>query len=133
MARLLLMIVTLYLLLIHVAGAAQPATNHPEDARLITSDIDHFWEAFDAMSVGDSLAALQTQYFDRASQGLEDFPDVYFLVGRMSSGGTTSDAGLLIGVEMYGLSEDTPREELGMWHQRPRTRILPASRSSIVG
>lgn len=29
------------------------------------------------------------------------FPDVYFVVGGMNSGGTTSDHGLLIGAEMY--------------------------------
>ena len=174
MARLLLMLVTIPLLMSPVAAAAaSPAPNNPKDARLITSDIDHFWEAFDAMSDGDSALALQEKYFDRASPGLKDFfgvrigsvtdlldtiqshplyyasfregsqrvasmepeirasfrnlkkhypeayfPDVYFLVGRMSSGGTTSDAGLLIGVEMYGLSEDTPRQELGTWHQQ---------------
>jgi Predicted Zn-dependent protease (DUF2268) len=29
------------------------------------------------------------------------FPDVFFVVGRLSSGGTISDTGLLIGAEMY--------------------------------
>ncbi|HEX2202713.1 MAG TPA: DUF2268 domain-containing putative Zn-dependent protease [Longimicrobium sp.] len=29
------------------------------------------------------------------------FPDVYFVVGRLSSGGTLSDTGLMIGAEMY--------------------------------
>jgi len=43
------------------------------------------------------------------------FPDVYFVIGRMSSGGTTSRRGLLIGTEMYGLSEETPDEELDDW------------------
>lgn len=28
------------------------------------------------------------------------FPDIYFLVGRMNSGGTSTDAGLMIGMEM---------------------------------
>lgn len=45
------------------------------------------------------------------------FPDVYLLLGRMSSGGTLTDAGLLIGVEMYGLAADTPTGELGDWHR----------------
>lgn len=44
------------------------------------------------------------------------FPDIYFVIGRMSSGGTISPAGLLIGIEMYGLRDDTEREELGNWH-----------------
>lgn len=45
------------------------------------------------------------------------FPDVYFVIGRMNSGGTLTDKGLLIGAEMYGLAGDTPREELGAWHR----------------
>lgn len=44
------------------------------------------------------------------------FPDVYFLIGRASSGGTTGSPGLLIGAEMYGLTEASPRQELGKWH-----------------
>ena len=45
------------------------------------------------------------------------FPDVYLLVGRMSSGGTLSDTGLLVGLEMYGRYPDTPDGELGDWHR----------------
>ena len=45
------------------------------------------------------------------------FPDVYFLIGRMNSGGTTSPAGLLIGLEMYGRYPQTPDAELGDWHR----------------
>lgn len=45
------------------------------------------------------------------------FPDVYFLIGRMNSGGTTTDKSLLIGTEMYGLAKQTPTEELGDWHR----------------
>jgi len=80
-------------------GTAELKPNDPGDARLVTSDIDHFWEAFDAMADGDPSAALQKLYID-----------------RMNSGGTASDVGLLIGTEMYGLCEETPTEELGEWH-----------------
>ncbi|MBK7873522.1 MAG: hypothetical protein IPJ74_24095 [Saprospiraceae bacterium] len=45
------------------------------------------------------------------------FPDVYFLIGRWTSGGTTSDAGLLIGVEIHAKSEDVPVDELGGWER----------------
>jgi hypothetical protein len=45
------------------------------------------------------------------------FPDVYLLVGRMNSGGTLGDTGLLIGLEMYGRYPDTPDGELGDWHR----------------
>lgn len=40
------------------------------------------------------------------------FPDVYFLIGKLNSGGTTSERGLLIGAEMYGRTPQAPEEEL---------------------
>jgi hypothetical protein len=40
------------------------------------------------------------------------FPNVYFLIGCMSSGGTATDDGLLIGAEMYGRTAGMPEEEL---------------------
>ena len=43
------------------------------------------------------------------------FPDVYFLVGVLNSGGTTAKSGLLIGNEMYGRSKGTPDAELTDW------------------
>lgn len=45
------------------------------------------------------------------------FPDVYFLIGVMNSGGTTTGRGLLIGTEMYGLTDQSPHEELTDWHK----------------
>lgn len=43
------------------------------------------------------------------------FPDVYFVIGRLTSGGTTSDAGLLIGAEMYGRTGDPVVGKMGPW------------------
>ena len=43
------------------------------------------------------------------------FPDVYFLIGCMNSAGTTADAGLLIGTEMYGRTPAIPQSELDSW------------------
>ena len=43
------------------------------------------------------------------------FPDVYFVIGVLSSGGTTGPSGLLIGTEMYGKTEKTPMDELSAW------------------
>ena len=43
------------------------------------------------------------------------FPDVYFLIGVTSSGGTTGPSGLLIGTEMYGKTAKTPSDELSSW------------------
>jgi hypothetical protein len=45
------------------------------------------------------------------------FPNVYFLIGSMNSGGTITDTGLLIGVDMYGMAKDAPAGELGAWHK----------------
>lgn len=46
------------------------------------------------------------------------FPGVYFLIGRMTSGGTTAQDRILIGAEMYGRTPETPMEELGDWHRQ---------------
>jgi hypothetical protein len=45
------------------------------------------------------------------------FPNVYFLIGRMTSAGTLTDKGLLIGVDMFGRTEDFPAEEMDDWHK----------------
>jgi hypothetical protein len=45
------------------------------------------------------------------------FPDTYFLIGRLTSGGTASTTGLLIGTEMFGRTADTPTDELNPWLQ----------------
>lgn len=43
------------------------------------------------------------------------FPDVYFLVGNLSTGGTTSGRGLLIGTEVYGRTPEAPAGEMAPW------------------
>lgn len=43
------------------------------------------------------------------------FPDVYFLIGVMNSGGTTAGSGLLIGLEMHGKTPDTDMSEMDSW------------------
>ncbi|GHM99448.1 hypothetical protein WSM22_09380 [Cytophagales bacterium WSM2-2] len=52
------------------------------------------------------------------------FPPVYFVIGALTSGGTSSDDGLIIGAEMYGLTNNTPKEELNDWL---KTVIKPVS------
>ncbi len=56
------------------------------------------------------------------------FPDVYFVIGRLSTGGTTSRNGLLIGAEMYGLTPETPVAELNDWLKQvlKSTDTIPA-------
>ena len=151
----------------------------PAKARFVTSDIHHFWDAYDAARK-DTLhfkEIMKKLYFDRASTGMEDymaakvssidffiahirsapkfyaairkntlmtdtykprflesfkkmksiysdaeFPDVYFLIGAFTSGGTATDAGLLLGINQASGDRHIPREELSF---RLRTRLLP--------
>jgi hypothetical protein len=75
-------------------------------------------------SYGDALRATFRKLKDLYEPSV--FPNVYFLIGRMNSGGTVTDQGLLIGVEMYGMTQDTPVDELSAWHKavlRPITAI----------
>jgi len=46
------------------------------------------------------------------------FPNVYFIIGRMSSAGTSSENGLLIGAEMFGGRTDTLNSGLSEWHRQ---------------
>ena len=56
------------------------------------------------------------------------FPDVYFVIGRLSSGGTTGLNMLLIGTEMFGKTDDPSISELTAWHKQVLRSIddLPA-------
>jgi hypothetical protein len=45
------------------------------------------------------------------------FPDVYFLIGIMNSGGTTGPSGLLIGTEMHGKQPDTDMSDMDNWYK----------------
>jgi Predicted Zn-dependent protease (DUF2268) len=47
------------------------------------------------------------------------FPDVYFVIGAMNSGGTTFDGGLIMGAEMFGEPSENfkPRIDVGVLHK----------------
>lgn len=45
------------------------------------------------------------------------FPDIYFIIGAYTSAGTTSDAGLLIGINQIAKSDDIPTGELSLWEK----------------
>lgn len=68
-----------------------------------------------ARAIKDSIRAS----FRRLSSLYPDakFADVYFLIGRMSSGGTTGPSGLLIGTEINGRDATTPVTELSAWER----------------
>jgi hypothetical protein len=171
MTRASVQVLTILLLFGGNPAAAIEIHADPESARLVTEDIDRFWQAVDeGRANGDLAGSLRRLYFEPASPGLRDFidlrigstvdlaavvesmpktfdamrpntlrvaemepairaalyameylfpqavyADVTFVIGRLGSGGTTSHSGLLIGVDMYGLTEETPPEELNDW------------------
>jgi hypothetical protein len=45
------------------------------------------------------------------------FPDVYFVIGQLSSGGTSSSNGLLMGAEMFARASGVPTAELDEWQK----------------
>jgi hypothetical protein len=45
------------------------------------------------------------------------FPNVYFVIGNYTSGGTASNNGLLIGVDQQVKTADVPLDELNLWEK----------------
>lgn len=43
------------------------------------------------------------------------FPDIYFLIGRLTTGGTVGPSGMLMGTEQQAATPATPRDELPNW------------------
>ncbi len=52
---------------------ASTLSSNPDEARLITFDIDNFWAAYDKSSSGDKVNVFQQEYFDKGSPGLRAF------------------------------------------------------------
>ncbi len=46
-----------------------------------------------------------------------NFPDIYFVIGAFTSGGTSSDNGLLIGLDQSVKTADIPVNELTLWQR----------------
>lgn len=174
MKRIGALIAVLVVTVVSVCGQSGAKTSgDPDDAKIITSDIQNFWRAYDQAKPDNQVDVFEREYLKRASDGLQDFvklritsadalvqtinknakyyasirestlrvdamqtkmracfyalkylyaaavfPDVYFVIGRMSSGGTTSNRGLLIGTEMHGLTSGAPKDELSDWHKQ---------------
>ncbi|MGI4741473.1 MAG: TPR end-of-group domain-containing protein [Janthinobacterium lividum] len=145
--------------------------HRPEEVQLVTTDIDHFWQAY-ALARRDTAQAkaiFQRAYFGKASVGLQDyhqlkissdaefaqlilarpkyygsirpttlsiaaqkpqivaafrrfqelypalrFQNIYFVVGGWVSGGTVSDAGLLIGADQSANGPGVDTSELNL-------------------
>ena len=83
----------------------------------------HYYDAIRANTLAvDTARAIKDSIrvaFRRMSALYPDakFCDVYFLIGRMTSGGTTGRNTLLIGTEMFGRDATTPIDELPAWHR----------------
>ena len=54
-------------------AAPPPIETDPAAARMVTSDLERFWSAYDAGGQSGSAAAFQAGYLDPASPGLKDF------------------------------------------------------------
>lgn len=166
-------LILLALLTVVSAGFGQSNTKpsgDPDAAKLITSDIQNFWRAFDLAKPENAAEVFEREYFKPGSIGLSDFtklrlknaknlaarvnqfrayyesarastlkiqplepkirssffaleylypeavfPDVYFMIGMLGTGGTTSGRALLIGAEMYARTPNAPEETLTDW------------------
>lgn len=82
-----------------------------------------------------TLVAAQMEPQIRAAFAIADtliddaiFPDVYFAIGAMGTGGTTSNHGLLIGVELFSKAPDSPTDVLTPWQKSVirSNDVLPA-------
>jgi hypothetical protein len=95
----------------------------------IVASRPHYYAAIRANTLGlDTAAAVKAAIrtsFGKLKQVYPEavFPDVYFVIGAMNSGGTTSDAGLLIGLEMNARDDSTPTEDLSSWETAVTGRI----------
>jgi hypothetical protein len=160
------------------------ASGDPDAAKLITSDIQNFWRAYDQATPKTLAEVLERDYLRPGSPGLKDFtrsriqdadalakaisahpkyyasirestlrvpamekrirasfyalkhlhpdavfPDVYFVIGRLTSGGTTSSRGLLIGLEMHARTPKTPEGELSEWHKQV---LMPVEKLPVI-
>jgi hypothetical protein len=74
-----------------------------------------------ARAVKDSIRAYYSRLVALYPEAV--FPPVYFLIGQLSSGGTTSDAGQLIGAELHGADTSTPLGELSDYERRVIGRV----------
>jgi len=125
-------------------SSTAPVTNKdPESARLVFDDLPRFWRAFDEIhSFADTMIRPTTLGLSQTIQSdvrtamrsfaqlYPDavFPDVYFCLGAMATGGTIGQHGLFIGVELFTDGPTSPHSELNPWQLsviRPPS-LLPA-------
>jgi hypothetical protein len=156
-------------------------STNPEEARIITTDIDHFWRAFAEATPMNDVRVYQEEYLGRGTAGLREFtrlkignarnlaarvwtharyyasvrsstlaihaedrqirenyrrlqalypealfPDLYFLIGPMTSGGISTNRGIIVGAELFTETASSPVDELNAWEMsavRPMDKI----------
>jgi hypothetical protein len=62
--------------LVHALSGSATTTLDPKKAEVVTTDITHFWQAFDEsakVSTERQPDVYRREYFDLASQGLKDY------------------------------------------------------------
>jgi hypothetical protein len=159
---------------INSLGNLSTSTSDPRKARLITTDIMNFWNAYDLAQKDTAHRSeiYKKYYLDIGTDGLQDyfaykiksmknfvaahdkkanfyaairkntltvedqkpkmigsfekfkllypearFPDIYFVIGAFTSGGTSTGNGLLIGLDQTSRSPDIPLDELNLWER----------------
>lgn len=60
------------------------------------------------------------------------FSDVYFVIGRLNSGGTTGESGMLVGAELSSRGPSTPLDELPPSMQVMTSMLTEAQRAHVV-
>ena len=94
-----------------------------QDVDRLLATIDHHREYYAALRVRMQELPALTEPVREGFFKLKDmlpeavFPDTYLLIGAMNSAGTIHLEGLLIGVEMHGLTPATNLEGMSQWHR----------------
>ncbi len=172
------------------SGSARFAAT-PDDAQIVTADLERFYAVFDALpdsiALEDATRRFEQDYFEGGTDGLRAFrdrtgtprefteavlarrqfysairgrvldaathravadsargayraleslypearfPDVYFVVGRLGTGGTAKRAGLVLGTEHFSSGDNVPTDELTAWQKQAISP--PAERLPLV-
>lgn|SRR5262249_10865769 len=89
-----------------------------DSAEKLAAEVDYYKKFYATvrpytLQVESQRAAILKQ-LDRYAELFPEakFPTVYFVIGRLTSGGTTSDRGLLIGTEVWSLAPDVDTSEI---------------------
>src|SRR5215212_1594568 len=108
-----LILISLTLLLFgHVF--AQAVTNmNPDAAKIVTSDIELFWKAYDKAKPENNLNVFRDEYLRKGSVGLQDFT-------RLRIGNACNLVGVIEGAPNYYAALREPSLKVGLYEDRMR-------------